>query len=527
MPNPQLFASNRGRLAPPTDAVNEAGGVAYKLPPKQALAQYAVTGCLNQTYYVSAEAQLATVLQLCGEVEPEFIAKCAVYSRKHGYMKDMPALLLAVLHSQGGDGARSLLRRAFPEVIDNGRMLRGFVQIVRSGATGRKSFGRAGRRVIREWLDERTDEQLFRDSVGQNPSLADIVKMVHPKPGTPSRAALYGYLLGKEYKDTDLLWVARDYEAFKANGSDTPPPVPFQMLTSLDLDTAAWATICRNAKWQMTRMNLNTFQRHGVFGTDEKPDTEMVELVAERLRDSDEVRRARAFPYQLLAAYRHSNAPYAITEALQDAMEVALENVPAIEGKVYVFPDVSGSMSGSVTGWRLGATTVMRCVDVAALITAAILRKNPEADVIPFEHEVRDLTLNRRDTVLTNADKLVSIGGGGTNCSAPLALLNSRSAAGDMVIYVSDYESWVDGGRGYGATETMHQWEAFRSRNPQARMVCIDLTPDETSQAPAEGRPDILQVGGFSDAVFQVVADFAAGRLTPEHWVGVVDSVAL
>ena len=41
------------------------------------------------------------------------------------------------------------------------------------------------------------------------------------------------------------------------------------------------------------------------------------------------------------------------------------------------------------------------------------------------------------------------------------------------------------------------------------KLVCIDLQPYTTTQAP--DRSDILNVGGFSDAVFSVVAAFLAG----------------
>ena len=138
----------------------------------------------------------------------------------------------------------------------------------------------------------------------------------------------------------------------------------------------------------MTRMNLNTFQRHGVF---DHP--EMVEMIADRLRDADAIRKARVFPYQLLAAYKAADAneaiPREITDALQDAMEIAIENVPAIDGKVWIFPDVSGSMQSAVTGYRKGSTSAVRCLDVAALFAAAILRKNPTAEVIPFSDQHR------------------------------------------------------------------------------------------------------------------------------------------
>lgn len=63
MANRNLFATLRGVLAPRTDLVNEAGGPAYALSPKHALAQYAATGCLNGTYYASAETQLEAVVR--------------------------------------------------------------------------------------------------------------------------------------------------------------------------------------------------------------------------------------------------------------------------------------------------------------------------------------------------------------------------------------------------------------------------------------------------------------------------------
>lgn len=76
-----------------------------------------------------------------------------------------------------------------------------------------------------------------------------------------------------------------------------------------------------------------------------------------------------------------------------------------------------------------------------------------------------------------------------------------------------------------GATETMRQWGAFRARNQRAKLVCIDLQPHGTTQA-AE-RPDVLNIGGFSDRVFDVIREFASGRLDADHWVGVIEKVEL
>ncbi len=134
------------------------------------------------------------------------------------------------------------------------------------------------------------------------------------------------------------------------------------------------------------------------------------------------------------------------------------------------------------------------------------------------------MVLNSRDSLMTNAQKLAAIGGGGTNCSAPLRRLNRTKTDADLVIFVSDNQSWVDD-KGHGATAMMQEWALFKKRNPKAKLVCLDIQPYRTTQA-AE-RQDILNIGGFSDAVFSIIAAFAKNELTPAHWVGVIEDTVL
>lgn len=517
MANPQLFQSARGRSLPPANTVNHEGAPAYVFSHKHRLAQYAATGCLNGTFYAGAEAQLATILALCAEVDPRFVAKTAIYCRERGYMKDTPALLAAALTLRG----QEFLPAAFGRVIGNGRMLRNLVQILRSGAVGRKSLGTRPKKLVQNWLNQASERDLLNAAVGNAPSLADVVKMVHPKPAEPWREAFFAWLIGKPYEEAVLPPITRAFESWKRDPAGEPPEVPFQMLTALNLDAGQWARIARHGGWQMVRMNLNTFARHGVFGLDG-----MADAVAEKLRDPAAIARSGVFPYQLLAAYQAAGkgVPPVVREALQDALETSLANVPALPGRIVVCPDVSGSMKCPVTGGRGSATTAVRCIDVAALVAAALLRKNPDTRVLPFENDVVPVALNPRDTVLANAQKLAAIGGGGTNCSAPLALLNRERAKADLVVFVSDNESWVDATR-RGATATMKEWETFRQRNPEAKLACVDIQPYATTQA-AE-REDILNIGGFSDAVFKILAAFAAGQLGAAHWVGVIEEIVL
>ncbi len=60
---------------------------------------------------------------------------------------------------------------------------------------------------------------------------------------------------------------------------------------------------------------------------------------------------------------------------------------------------------------------------------------------------------------------------------------------------------------------------------PNTDTVSFENAPYGTTQA-AE-RDDVLNVGGFSDDVFNIIAAFAAGQLGAAHWVGEIQSVVI
>jgi 60 kDa SS-A/Ro ribonucleoprotein len=538
MANKSLFASIKSRFVR-ADARNEAGGRAYTLEPKHALAQLAATGCFNGVYYAGADEQLATLKTLLDQVaDNAFLAKLAVYSRQRAMMKDMPVALLLALSKR----SPALFRKVFDRIVDNGRTLRTLVQFVRSGQFGRKSLAYSLQRAVQRWLNTASVDKLLSASIGNDPSLRDVLRLARPTPSDNARRALFGWLTDKPVEkwapatEADLPEEVMALAAFrKAESAETQILILGNLHARWDLlaDTAkgpaVWAAIARKMGQQALRMNLNTLVRQGVLGqgvigADAK--REMVDYVAARLADPDEIRRSRQFPYQFLAAYMNvgDDVPQKIKAALHKAAEIACGNVPELPGPVVIGLDVSGSMASPVTGNRgRGATSKMRCVDVAALFAAAIVRRNPESVVIPFDTAAYEAKVDPSDSVLSLAERLAKYGGGGTNCSLPLAAANAlyanRRFAG--CVLVSDQESWVGAGRN-GSTAVMTEWQTFVRNQVRLhgkalhgdshagpKLVCIDLQPYTTSQAPE--RSDILNIGGFSDAVFSVVAGFLAG----------------
>lgn len=536
MANKNLFNTN----APSCDiTTNDAGGKAYKMNDKHALAQLVCTGTFNNTFYASDKTQLDRVLELTKNVPTKFIAQTALYARTHAYMKDSPALLCAVLASRD----QELLKKIFNKVIDNAKMLRNFVQIVRSGVTGRKSFGSSIKKLVQKWINNRTDDQLFRDSIGNNPSLKDVIKMVHPRPKNKKQEFMFGYITGLidikidirrklvnatkiikdengktveyKYSKNSIPKLVLDYELYKTkklNSIDTDkiPDVPMQMISSLNIGNKEWSKLAENGRWMFTRMNLNNFKKYGVLD-----DYNMVDLISKRLSDPKEVKNSKTFPYQLLTAYKNVNdVPSQIKNALQDALEISVDNVPSLNNKkVYVLVDTSGSMQQPVTGYSAKSSSTT-CVEVAGLLASVILRKNENSEVIPFDTKVKhDVELNPRDSIMTNAKKL-SRSGGGTNCACAIEYLNEINAKGDLIILISDNESWKDNKYEFmykSSTSTKEEFETFRKRNPGAKLINIDIVPNNTCQVNETSYT--LNIGGFSDSVFEIINAFSEDKL--------------
>ena len=384
--------------------------------------------------------------------------------------------------------------------------------------TGRRSFGTRTKRLIEEWLATRTDDQLVRANFGQQPSLADIVKMVHPKPATESRSALYASIIGREHDRDALPGLARELAEFRDGARTELPDVPLPILSGFSLTREHWIDIARRAPYQTTRMQLNTFLRNGVF-----KDESMVKLIAERLRDREKIVRSGVQPHQLLIGAQSLSAemPSPIRLALEEALEIAVETVPAWPGKLAICVDVSGSMTWPLTGARKGATSSVRCIDAAALITAIALRRSPGATVVPFEQSVVDVKLRGRDSIASTAERLASVGGGGTNCSAAMRHLVEKKSDAELVVFVSDNQSWVDARR--GESGLLREWRRHLHRVPHAKLVCLDLQP--YTDTPAVDAENIRNFGGFSDAVFERIDEFARSDGDPATWVATIEAI--
>ena len=504
--NRHMFASQGGipKIDPSRIVTNAAGGLAVTMSDTNALAQMAMTGCFNDTFYTDANKQLDMLKSTVAKVATEDLADIAVYAKEYGYMKDMPIFLLASIL---GRGETKVFHTVFPFIVRSIKDLRNFIMIMRSGQIGRRSLGTAAKKACQRWLESRSATTLFRQSYGNDPSFADVIRLVHPATTYEDKRHLYGWFIDKEYKEELLPDLAKQFLGFCRGENVTIPNVPLPMLMGHPISDQQWKELALTVSWQTLRMNLNNFNRHNVFA-----DKHVLRAVCDRLTNQEEISKARIFPYQLYTAIRYNeNLPRDISLALTDAMEISVQYVPKFPDDAIIALDLSGSMRSPITGTRKGATTQITCAEVGAIMAATALKANPTITVLGFGDQLYNFTekLNPRDSILTIANGLPNLNSG-TDCSLPLRFVKEYQPC-SLLYMISDNESWQHGQSrtmwGHNIPDTVKMWAEIRRSRKQknALFVCNDLIPNITSPIAGDG---VLHVAGYSDKIWGVVSEW-------------------
>src|SRR5205814_7197472 len=136
------------------------------------------------------------------------------------------------------------------------------------------------------------------------------------------------------------------------------------------MDAEAWEVVIPSMGVMALVRNLRNFDQAGISEL-------AIEHVIAKVADAGEVARARLFPYQVWAAYKHSPSDN-WKRALGRTLEVTVSNVPALDGTLVVI-DTSGSMQATVSG-----RSTMSRVEVAAVMAMATAKRASNVDVVIY-----------------------------------------------------------------------------------------------------------------------------------------------
>ena len=462
--------------------VNRCGYAAYALSTRDKLMSQVLTNFVNEAkYYGDTTSDMVTLAREVAATDGLFVAKLAVYARTAMNMRSTSHVLCAVLaHEVKG---QTFVRRAVKRCVVRGddvtEMLAAYFALFPG-----EPLPNSLRRGLRDAMNEFSGYTFAKyRMLGRAVTMADAVKLCHPRRCEATRACIAGELAHVESWETEL-------SAF-GNTADV-----WEYL--LEEGKVPYMALLRNLR-NMLEVRPRNF-----------------ELALSRLTDSQAVANSKQLPFRFWSAYRSVEhmASGKVLAALRGAMDLSVRNYPRLGGRTVVAVDVSGSM-----GCRLSGNSSVSYADVAALLGSCVVRLSDDCWLYTFADDAKRVPVVAGASVLETMVKLRGCGGC-TNMAAVFDAMERDGVDCDRVVVFSDNEVNVDYSNSSWCSPTECGKKALQSRMAAYRnrvghrvwMHAVDLAGYGTTQFDGA---DTTFSAGWSEKLlnFMALAEDGAGSL--------------
>lgn len=315
-------------------------------------------------------------------------------------------------------------------------------------------------------------------------TLKRLLRIVHPTPINDVQSKLFDQLM------RDTLPLPNTWEVRLSQNGMLPKG---EQLSKADLWTELVTTRGPGEMGYMALIrNLRNIAQAGVSD-------ETLAMVAARIRDPKAVERSRMLPWAFINAHEvavQDNLPAVLRNAVSDAIELALGNMPSLGKRVWLIGDVSTSMqNGAGKNSPLKASAIL----MAALFKA----QKQDVAITLFSNNAELLTgLNPRDSVTTLFGQIMKKSyGGGTNIASAFADKHRLGFEPDTVVVLSDMEvnrtTSKTAGHSYGHLSVVDKGVFAKD----VLKIAINLNSSVTT--PLDPRDGWLQLEGWSEKLFK------------------------
>lgn len=480
------------------NTTNLAGGNAYAQSAELELASILLTSFVEDQYYRGASDTVKRVKELIPKCDPKFVAQAAVYARTVFGMRSITHVLAseAARSFSGQPWAKNFYERVIyrPDdmteimayhMANNGKlpksMQKGFAA----------AFGKFDAYQLAKYRGEKKDVKLV-----------DVVNLVHPVPTPKNEEALKALVEGT-LRSTST-WESKLSESGQKAKTEEE---------KLEMKAESWRELL-SEKGKLGYLALLRNLRNIM---EQAPD--MIDRACELLTDRNTIKRQLIMPFQFYVAYLQFSSmsdrnARKIVEAIDDALDISVENVPKFDGDTLVVCDYSGSMDSNKLS-NMG-TVSMRQIGT---VMGAVLAKSNNADFMIFGSRAAYVPFNRKDSVtsiIASTDKHNRGGYGyygvastsesinvdhGTNANAIFETANKKY---QRILILSDLQVWMYGG---APTSSLAKYKSTYKANPY--IYSIDLAGHGSSMLPEK---EVYALAGFSNNIFDVMQKLETDR---------------
>jgi len=344
------------------------------------------------------------------------------------------------------------------------------------------------------------------DGLGRQIRMGDVIELTHPSPRDAKQSALFKFLLDRRHHDDgvadpsvlpmlgaasalDAVPVHERREVLRQRGSVAlaEAGMSWERLSGWlpgGMDAQAWEAAIPSMGVMALVRNLRNFDQATIGDA-------TIDAVIAKITDPDEVAKARLFPYQVWAAYRHAPSDN-WKRALGRTLDHTVGNIPPLDGTLVVI-DTSGSMQS-----RVSNRSQLQRVEVAAVMAMATAKRARDVDVVIYGHRNAHVWVNRGTSMLAGVEHVVrSVGsvGHATFGHTAIARWFDPHRHRRVVIFTDD-----------------QQQDAGQVRLDHVPLIyTFNLAGYRPSALPS-GERGRYTLGGFTDATFALMDVLERGR---------------
>jgi 60 kDa SS-A/Ro ribonucleoprotein len=451
------YSTTKPRVVQP-NTINLAGGEAFKESNKLELASLLLTSFLQDSYYRSGDATESRLVELIHSTDRMFVAKAAILAREWG-MRSVTHVTIAELcrDVKGEEWLRLAIAKTIQRPDDATEILAYWMS--KYG----KPIPNALKRGIADGLKKFNDYNIAKyKGEGHTLKMVDVANLVHPK------SVAIGKLVTGTL-ETPYTW---ETEITKA-GSDP------------EAKKQAWTNLVESGKLGYFALLRN------LRNLEQNVSQDVLNKAYEQLTNREAIKNSKVLPFRFSTAIEQVQLP-GTRAAISNAIDVAVDNMPQLNGKTLIALDVSGSMIGKPA--QIGS------------LFAAVMFKASNADVLNFGDSVRWPKLNPNDSVTTIANAMPNLNQG-TNFNL---IFDNAKIAYDRIIVLSDMQAWMCSSNSspfFGSmyrsnvpTESLKRYKERTKANPH--IWSFDLQGYGTLQFPEDR---VYTLAGFSEKVFDLM----------------------
>lgn len=539
---------NEKKMAKQPTERNFMGEMAFKMEDKEELISTVMTTFLQGEYYEKEATKIARIQELLKKVDPLFAAKLAIYARNEGNLRSVTHFVAAEIakYVSGSEWGKRFYNKIVVRPDDMSEIVSAYAHINGMSQKDISKIPNAMKGGFKTALERLDAYQLDKYKMkNREVSLIDLIRLFHPK-GNQKNAEAFKRLVNGE--SLEGLYETKIFEKEMTKAGQLTKGATED--EKKEAKHEAIAEILGNVKG-MPIMNLIRNLRNIILYAPDK-----VEDACAQLRIKDKILNSRLLPFRFATAYaeiekmtwdkpntdtaiafesdkaegeltkaQFDSLKRSVLDALEDAIQYSVENIPELEGNVAILVDHSGSCRGDAGGSSaVSAFSKTSTAMIGNLFGSMMAYRQKNVYIGLFGDKLIDVPMDRNMKML-DFNKMSFDKGA---CCGPCTeagiydfmrkCIDEKKKVDNVVVFSDcqignntyEFTPWYGDKSSDRGCHFHELFKEFKKLNPMCNWIVVNLRQSGGTSV-FDKSMRILNISGWSDKIFDTIKSQCRG----------------